>query len=51
MQDYSLAILELIRLTSTDLPYPVENRLRDAVDKEEIGSAARGALETILKKY
>ena len=49
MQDYSLAILELIRLTSTDLPYPVEKRLRDAVDNEEIGSAARGALETILK--
>ena len=49
MQDYSLAILELIRLTSTDLPFPVEKRLRDAVDKEEIGSAARGALETILK--
>jgi fumarate hydratase class I len=49
MQDYSLNILELIRLTSTDLPFPVEKRLRDAVDTEEIGSAARGALETILK--
>ena len=49
MQDYSLAILELIRLTSTDLPFPVEKRLRDAVNKEEFGSAARGALETILK--
>lgn len=49
MQDYSLNILELIRLTSTDLPFPVEKRLRDAVNKEEIGSAARGALETILK--
>jgi fumarate hydratase class I len=49
MQDYSLNILELIRLTSTDLPFPVEKRLKAAVEKEEIGSAARGALETILK--
>lgn len=49
MQDYSLNIFELIRLTSTDLPHPVEKRLRDAVEEEEIGSAARGALETILK--
>ena len=49
MKDYTLDILELVRLTSTDLPLPVEKRLRDAVEKEDPGSAARGALETILK--
>ena len=49
MQDFSLNILELIRLTSTDLPFPVEKRLMAAVEKEENGSAAREALETILK--
>ena len=49
MKDFTSDILELIRLTSTDLPLPVEKRLRDAVDQEETGSAARGALETILK--
>jgi fumarate hydratase, class I len=49
MQDYSLNILELIRLASTDLSYPVEKRLREAADNEEVGSTAKGALETILK--
>jgi fumarate hydratase, class I len=49
MQDYTSDILELVRLTSTDLPLPIEKRLRDALEKEEPGSAARGALETILK--
>lgn len=42
-------ILELIRLTSTDLPPDVEQALRKALEQEEPGSAARGALETILK--
>lgn len=49
MQDITDKILELIRLTSTDLPPDVENSLRQAVEQEEPGSAARGALETILK--
>lgn len=49
MQDITDKILELIRLTSTDLPPDVENSLRQAVEREEPGSAARGALETILK--
>ena len=48
MQDITDKILELIRLTSTDLPPDVENSLRQAVEREEPGSAARGALETIL---
>ncbi|MCS7010399.1 MAG: fumarate hydratase [Anaerolineales bacterium] len=49
MRDLTNEILELIRRTSTDLPKDVEERLRAAVEKEAPGSAARGALETILK--
>ncbi|OGO32355.1 MAG: fumarate hydratase [Chloroflexi bacterium RBG_16_54_11] len=49
MRDISDNILELVRLTSTDLPPDVEATLRRAVEQEEPGSAARGALETILK--
>jgi fumarate hydratase class I len=49
MQDLREEILELIRLTSTDLPPDVERALRQAVDQEAPGSAARNALETILK--
>lgn len=47
--DLTEHILELIRRTSTSLPPDVETRLRSAVEQEEPGSAARGALETILK--
>ena len=49
MKDYTNEILELIRRTSTSLPPDVEERLKAAVEKEEPGSAARGALETIMK--
>ena len=49
MQDLTDPILELIRLVSTDLPPDVEKAIRQAVEQEEPGSAARGALETILK--
>jgi fumarate hydratase class I len=49
MQDLTEQILELVRLTSTDLPADVEQALRQSVANEETGSAARGALETILK--
>jgi fumarate hydratase class I len=49
MKDYTSDILELIRLTSSSLPPDVEERLKAAVEKEEPGSAARGALETIMK--
>ena len=49
MQDITENILELVRLTSTDLPPDVEASIRRAVGEEEPGSAARGALETILK--
>ena len=49
MNDITDHILELIRRTSTDLPEDIERKLRSSLDKEEQGSAARGALETILK--
>ena len=49
MRDFTNEILELIRRTSSSLPTDVEERLRASIEKEEPGSAARGALETILK--
>jgi fumarate hydratase class I len=49
MQDLTESILELVRLASTDLPPDVEKSLRQAVEQEEPGSAARSALDTILK--
>jgi fumarate hydratase, class I len=49
MQDLTEPILELVRLASTDLPPDIEKSLRQAVEQEEPGSAARSALETIIK--
>lgn len=49
IQDYTPHILELIRLTSTDLPAEVEQRLRNALTNEEPDSAAYLALKTILE--
>ncbi len=49
MQDLTQEILELIRLAATNLPPDVEASLQRALEQEEPGSAARGALETILK--
>src|SRR4030066_1730112 len=49
MQDITENILELVRLTSTDLPPDIETSIQMAVKQEEPGSAAKGALETILK--
>ena len=49
MQDLTQPILELIRLAATDLPPDVEAALRRSFEREAPGSAARGALETILK--
>ncbi|HSF82082.1 MAG TPA: fumarate hydratase [Anaerolineales bacterium] len=49
MQDLSEHILELVRLAATDLPPDVESALGKAVEAEEPGSAARGALESILE--
>ncbi len=47
--DLTEKILELIRRTSSNLPPDVEKRLRESIEIEEPGSAARGALETIIK--
>jgi fumarate hydratase, class I len=49
MDDITDRLLELMRIASTDLPPDVESSLRKAVEQEEPGSAACGALETILK--
>ncbi|MBN1536119.1 MAG: fumarate hydratase [Anaerolineales bacterium] len=49
MPDLTQSILELVRLTSTDLPPDVEKVLHQAVEREQPGSAARGALETVIK--
>lgn len=49
MRELTSEIIELIRRTSTSLPKDVEDRLRASVEKEAPGSAARGALETIMK--
>jgi fumarate hydratase class I len=49
MPDLTEHFLELVRLAATDLPPDVEQGLKEAVEREEPGSAARSALETILK--
>jgi fumarate hydratase class I len=49
MRDLTDDLVELIRRTSTDLPDDVERALHLARDREEPGSAARGALDTILE--
>ena len=49
MVDLFEPILELVRITSTDLPPDIEASLRRSFEQEQPGSAARGALETILK--
>ena len=46
--DLTDQIMELVRLTATDLPPDIENRLKKARDDEENGSAAQDALDTIL---
>jgi fumarate hydratase class I len=47
--DLTAAFLELVRRTATDLPDDVEHAIRDGRAKEEDGSAARSALDTILE--
>jgi fumarate hydratase class I len=49
MQDLTEQFVELVRLASTDLRPDVEDALRAARDREEEGSAAHGALDTILE--
>jgi len=47
--DITDKIIELIRFTSTNLPSDVEAQIKIAREKETEGSAARGALDTILE--
>lgn len=47
--DLTSEILELVRFTSTNLPPDIEKKLRASVEQEESGSAAKGAMETIVK--
>lgn len=49
MQDLTEEFVELIRLASTDLRPDIERALRAARQEEEDGSAAQGALDTILE--
>jgi len=49
MQDITEQLVELIKSTSTDLSPDVEQALAEAVAREAPGSAAAGALETILE--
>jgi len=47
--DLTLHFLELVRRTSTDLRPDVEQALRAAQEREAEGSAAEGALDTIIR--
>ncbi|GAB4537385.1 MAG: hypothetical protein Fur0018_28090 [Anaerolineales bacterium] len=49
MKDYTQDFLELVRQAATNLPPDVEKSLRQSLEREEPGSAARGTFETILK--
>lgn len=49
MRDLTDAFLELIRRTATDLSPDVEKSLQEARDREADGSAAQGALDSILR--
>jgi fumarate hydratase class I len=49
VKNYTENFLELVRLAATSMPPDVEKALRDSLMKEEKGSAARGAMETIIK--
>jgi len=47
--DLTQEILELVRFTSTNLPPDVEKKLRASLETEEVGSAAAGTMETLIK--
>ena len=49
MKDMTESFVELVRRASTDLPADVEAALRAACGREEPGSAAAGALTTVLE--
>lgn len=49
MQDLTDAFVELVRRAATQLPPDMEKALAEAKDREASGSAAEGALDTILR--
>jgi fumarate hydratase class I len=49
MQDLTDAFVELIRRAATQLPADMEQALHEAKEREESGSAAEGAFDTILQ--
>jgi fumarate hydratase, class I len=49
MQDLTPHFLELVRLAATDLAPDIEKSLQAAVEREDSGTAARGAMETIVQ--
>ncbi len=49
MKDLTEHFLELVRLAATDIAPDVERVLTEVLDREEKGSAARGAMETIMQ--
>jgi fumarate hydratase class I len=49
MQDLTEPVLELIRRTATDLPQDTEQALKAARGREADGSAAQGAIDSILE--
>ena len=49
MQELTGHLVELIKSTSTDLSPDVERALTDACEREAEGSAAKGAVQTILE--
>lgn len=49
MEDLTNQFLELVRLAATDLAPDIEKSLREAAEREEPGSAARGAMDTIIQ--
>jgi fumarate hydratase class I len=49
MEDLTAKIFELVRITATDLAPDVEKSLYKALGREESGSAAHGAMDTIIR--
>lgn len=49
MQDLIDPLVELVRLTSTDLPHDIERALKNALSTEKQGSSAASVLEAILE--
>ena len=49
MEDLTKHFLELVRLAATDLAPDIEIALQESAEREEPGSAAQGAMETLIQ--